>query len=288
MPCDSPFWVLPKARTEKVPVPCGRCPSCKFRRVNEWVFRLLQQDKISSAAHFVTLTYDTRSVPITSHGFMTLQKSDTQNFFKRLRKLLPKHEQIKYYICGEYGTQNLRPHYHAIIFGCSDPQLFVDAWRLDGVPIGQVHIGTVSSDSIAYTMKYIDKPGRIPMHSRDDRLKEFALMSKGLGLNYVDSTTIAYHNASDDRLFLTKQDGRRVAMPRIYRQRIYSDQKIKDQLPVIQAAIEKNTDLQFANWAESYVRPDGTFSFSFHQWREGFVLARHNKFYAAQKFKPRS
>lgn len=156
MACDSPFFVTPKGRFSAVPVPCGRCPPCKQRRVNSWVFRLMQEEKRSSSAYFVTLTYDTRFVPISDNGFMTLRKKDYQDFMKRLRKLSP-HVSIKYYAAGEYGSKFNRPHYHAIMFNVPDIELFAKAWSLDGIQLGAVHVGSVTGDSIAYTMKYIAK-----------------------------------------------------------------------------------------------------------------------------------
>jgi len=176
MKCDSPFYVLPKAALEKVPVPCGRCPPCKRRRVDSWVFRLLQEELTHETAHFVTLTYDTRSVPISPNGFMTLDRGEFPRFMKRLRKLTT--NKLKYYMCGEYGTQRSRPHYHAIIFGVPKDSLYFDAWSLGGNSLGNVVVGTVTGDSIAYTMKYIDKSTWKQKHGRDDRVPEFSLMSK--------------------------------------------------------------------------------------------------------------
>lgn len=37
-----------------------------------------------------------------------------QKFFKRLRKKFG--EGIRYFACGEYGSKNGRPHYHALLF----------------------------------------------------------------------------------------------------------------------------------------------------------------------------
>lgn len=50
---------------------------------------------------------------------LTLNKIDWQLFMKRLRQALPwhgKHDPIRYFMCGEYGSQTWRPHYHAIIW----------------------------------------------------------------------------------------------------------------------------------------------------------------------------
>ena len=116
---------------------------------------------------------------------MTTKKSDLQKFFKRLRKWHGKNTTpLKYYAVGEYGGQTKRPHYHIVIFN-ADLSHFERAWSIDLKPLGQIHIGTITEASIGYTLKYICKDSQIPMHKNDDRQKEFALMSKGLGDNYL-------------------------------------------------------------------------------------------------------
>jgi hypothetical protein len=133
---------------------------------------------------FLTLTYDTAHVPITEKGYMTLCKSDVQLFLKRLRKSLPE-SKIKYYAVGEYGGKTMRPHYHLILFG-ADFASAAKAWCVEDrhtrkrCAIGQCHYGVVTGASVGYTLKYIQKPGKIPMHRNDDRVKEFSLMSKDL------------------------------------------------------------------------------------------------------------
>jgi len=56
---------------------------------------------------------------------------------------------------------------------------------------GYEEIGTTAS--VAYTMKYIDKPSKPRIHSRDDRARQFPLMSKKLGENYLTDEIIKYH-----------------------------------------------------------------------------------------------
>lgn len=228
MSCQSPFWKLPAGGLREVPVPCGRCPPCKKRRVDAWVFRLMQEEKRHKYAHFVTLTYDTDHVPISPNGFMTLDKDAFPLFMKRLRKLCPD-APLRYYACGEYGSENRRPHYHAIIFGCSDSERFFKAWSLDGVPFGSVHVGQVSGDSIAYTMKYIDKPKHYSVHGRDDRVHEFALMSKGMGENYITPAIKKYHTDDLSRNYLTVLGGHKIALPRYYRERLFTPDQLEDQ-----------------------------------------------------------
>lgn len=173
--CMTPFTVKDKKTKESIPVPCGKCPNCRARRVSGWSFRLMQEDKHSFDSSFITLTYDTRFVPITASGFMGLKKRDLQLFFKRLRKASPAEPKIKYYAVGEYGGRTMRPHYHIILFNASIHKI-QEAWNL-----GQVHYGKVSGASVGYTLKYMNKKGKVPMHRNDDRQPEFALMSKNWG-----------------------------------------------------------------------------------------------------------
>lgn len=280
MKCDSPFWVLPKAALEKVPVPCGRCPPCKLRRINGWVFRLQQEEKRSTSAHFVTLTYNTDSVPISENGFMTLRKKDFQDFMKRLRKLCPT-STLKYFACGEYGSTNSRPHYHAIIFNVPDVSIYADAWSLAGRPLGAVHTGFVSSDSIAYTLKYLDKAHGKKLHARDDRAAEFPLMSKSLGANYLTPATVRYHQQDISRLFVSREKGHRVAMPRYYRGKIYSDDDQRRQNRLIQSIADQDLQLEKLEYQRTYGSDNG--QFTFEDWTESKRHGRYYNFYHNQK-----
>ena len=51
--------------------------------------------------------------------FPVLYKRDVQNFLKRVRITLQRSNQIekevRYFLCGEYGPTNFRPHYHLIL-----------------------------------------------------------------------------------------------------------------------------------------------------------------------------
>jgi len=238
MACLSP--VYRNVKEQWLPVPCGGCVSCRRRRTDAWVFRMLQEEKRSTSAFFITLTYDPAHVPISPNGFMTLDKAEFPRFMKRLRKLTD--AKLKYYACGEYGTDNKRPHYHAIIFNVPDEALIFEAWSLDGVNFGRVDVGQVSDKSIAYTVAYASKHNWHPDHSRDDRVPEFSLMSKGLGSNYVTPAVSKYHKADLSRMYLTKEGGDKIAMPRYYRDRIFDEDERAAQPSIIELSVgEKNT-----------------------------------------------
>lgn len=218
MSCMTPFSIrTAKNSNVTTPVPCGRCPACTARRVSSWSFRLMQEEKRSSESHFITLTYDTKTVPITSNGFMSLDKRDIQLFFKRLRKALDGQPSIKYYAVGEYGGKTARPHYHLLLFNCPVGPI-QNAWGK-----GQVHYGTVSGASVGYTLKYMHKPGWKPLHRNDDRVPTFSLMSKRLGENYLTDAMVSWHK--DDmcnRMYVVLEGGQKVAMPRYYKDKVYT------------------------------------------------------------------
>lgn len=241
MPCDNPVWLK-----SGIPVPCGKCAPCKIRRVNEWVFRIMwEEENNATSSHFITLTYDTAHVPLTNNGFLSLRKKHLQDFFKRLRKNT-RIKGIKYYACGEYGSKTTRPHYHAIVFNCPDPQEYASAWTVDGSQFGGVDVGDVTSDSIAYCLKYIDKESfreKRYRHSRDDREKEFPLMSHGLGKGYVENPSVrAYHKRDLSRNYVTSKNGYRVAMPRYYRLKLFDESELEAQRDIINVAIQQNEE----------------------------------------------
>lgn len=204
-------------------MPCGKCPECRKRRISGWSFRLVQESKRACSAWFVTLTYDTEFVPLTEKGFMNLSKRDVQLFMKRLRKLSP--EKLRYYLCGEYGGKSFRPHYHLILFNANVSAIELAWIDVDTKrPLGHIHYGDVNSASIGYCLKYMSKVGRIPYHSNDDRLPEFAHMSKGLGQNYLTDAVSHWHKADlVNRMHLVLLDGKKVAMPRYYKDKLYDD-----------------------------------------------------------------
>lgn len=199
----------------------------------------MQEDKRSSSAYFLTLTYDTAHVPITAKGYMTLQKSDVQKFFKRLRK---NHEvegiktKIKYYVAGEYGGKTYRPHYHIILFNAS-LHLIDKSWKK-----GVIHYGTVGGASVGYTLKYMMKPSKIPLHNNDDRVPEFSLMSKGLGENYLTNATREWHEADmEGRTYLPIDGGKKIALPRYYKDKLYT----KEQREHIGVKAQQRADREF-------------------------------------------
>ena len=113
---------------------------------------------------FITLTFNEEELNKRDNPG-SVDVRDFQLFMKRLRK---KHKKIRFFHCGEYGEQNNRPHYHALIFGYEFPdrylwqtrnkQKYYRSEELEKLwPYGHVVIGEVTFTSCAYVARYIMK-----------------------------------------------------------------------------------------------------------------------------------
>lgn len=111
------------------PLPCGQCIGCRLERSRQWAIRLMKELKLHDRSSFLTLTYTDAALPKTRSGVPTLVLEDVQLFLKRLRfHFAP--SRLRFFQCGEYGEQTLRPHHHMILFGedfCKDRERVRDS-----------------------------------------------------------------------------------------------------------------------------------------------------------------
>ena len=117
MLCARPIALESGAR-----VGCGQCLNCDINKRRQWTARILLEgiacEKALGEVSWLTLTYADESLPSLSRGsgnpVPTLRPGDYQLAFKRMRKDLGP---FRFGLVGEYGDQNGRPHYHALLFG---------------------------------------------------------------------------------------------------------------------------------------------------------------------------
>lgn len=158
-----------------IEVPCGQCIGCRLERSRQWAIRCVHEASLYSNNCFITLTYNPENLP--SDG--TLVKAHYQKFMKRLRKRFSGIDAvenngkitypIRYYMCGEYGEKNSRPHYHACLFNFDFPdkelinitsngdRVYVSDSLADLWTFGFHTIGSVSFESAAYVARYVTK-----------------------------------------------------------------------------------------------------------------------------------
>lgn len=176
----------------EVSIPCGRCIGCKLDRSLMWAVRITNELSLHEKACFLTLTY--KDLP--KNG--SLVKQDLQDFFKRLRfRLEP--QKIRYYACGEYGTETKRPHYHVCLFGWFPEDAKAYKTTPDGHPLwtsqlleeiwghGFAVIGQLTFETAAYTARYVTKKINNGDFFHYLVEPEFALSSRrpGIGADWV-------------------------------------------------------------------------------------------------------
>jgi len=158
-----------------ITIPCGSCVGCRTTRARNWAIRCMHEASLHTYNSFVTLTYSDANLPESG----SLVYRDFQNFMKRLRK---SKGPARFFMCAEYGTRTLRPHYHALLFGVH----FHDREKLFTTPaghdvyvsaelsklwgLGHCSIGSVTTGSAMYIAKYCitKKPSDSPAYSRVD------------------------------------------------------------------------------------------------------------------------
>lgn len=101
--------------------PCRKCAGCLDDRKGEFGLRFAQELQYYEKGCFLTLTVNDNEMEKVFPG-RELSHRPFQLFMKRFRKWLSNEfgenaPKIKYMMCGEYGSKNNRPHYHAYIFG---------------------------------------------------------------------------------------------------------------------------------------------------------------------------
>lgn len=105
-------WTPERSNGVPLTIPCGQCLGCRLDRQSFWALRLVHESKMHTEGCFITLTYSDEFLPPGS----TLVKSHVQDFMRKLRKRISPRK-VRFFASGEYGPKDLRPHYHALIFG---------------------------------------------------------------------------------------------------------------------------------------------------------------------------
>lgn len=200
---------------------------------------MVHESAYHDGSSFVTLTYDNEHLPADE----SVSKYEFQTFMKRLRKSYG--ARIRYFACGEYGTESGRPHYHAIIFGlapCGHCSQCSDWHRRRGIPPtalgragvasraqssenngcyslaqswdkGFIHVSGVGYDSARYVADYVQKDTRPETYG--GRNPPFALMSQGIGKQYLED-----NHTKLKKSFSVRVGKAVVGLPRYYQKKL--------------------------------------------------------------------
>lgn len=132
-------------------------------------------------------------------GLPVLYKPDIQRFMKRLRitikRKLHENKEIYYGICGEYGPNTYRPHYHGILLFDDEellktlPKLLRQTWTFGSVVSRFIDC---KSEKSTYITRYINSFAGLPSLYRTKEFRPFFLISKShpCGFGKIDETEI--------------------------------------------------------------------------------------------------
>lgn len=233
-------------------IPCGKCIGCRLDYSRKWADRMMLELETNRKAVFLTLTYNTdallgkdifgkdREVLVSEFyndgtpKYATLSKRDAQLFMKRLRKEFG-NVSVRFYLAGEYGDKNYRPHLHCILFGIDIDSIgdcvlhgynglnqpyyiskrMYKVWRN-----GNVLVCPVSWNTCAYVSRYVTK--KINGMLFDEKyafrnvIQEFALMSRNPGLGYdylrLHPNCLDYSSIN----LTTSEGGKKIEIPQYY------------------------------------------------------------------------
>ena len=193
-------------------LPCGKCIGCRLDKSREWALRCMMELKENKGeAFFLTLTYNDGKIPLRYYAnpetgealpCYSLCLDDLQRFWKRLRKSFPD-VKIRYFACGEYGSDTFRPHYHAIVYGFRPTDLRLVEAREQGNYYtsdkiyniwahGNIIVADVTFNTCAYVARYTAKKYLTledKFFESHNMEKPFLVMSRrpGIGWSYMES-----------------------------------------------------------------------------------------------------
>lgn len=219
---------------EPIQIACGKCIGCRLDKSREWATRCMLELPEHEQSWFVTLTYNDEHLPYKiqtnpltkeTRSSPTLNPVDVQLFLKRLRKRF-EGTTIRFFMCGEYGSLNKRPHYHLILFGAplNDRLTFLkkkngdvyfssdDVYELwtdkNGESIGYNVTTSVNWNTCAYVARYVQKKADSPIVRKDiDVVPEFIRMSRRPGIGR------AYYDKFKDDIYLSDQISKGFEVP---------------------------------------------------------------------------
>lgn len=268
-----------KVVTEFQEIPCGHCIECYLNYSMTWANRCMMEltSFKPQECWFLTLTYNNDNLP--EDG--SLDKDELQKFWKRLRQYkvrkLKDMSRLRYFACGEYGSNTFRPHHHAIVYGL--PDIDLQSWvpSKSGAPLfrsnileeiwsnGIVQAAPVSWNTCAYTARYVlkkaDKSYDQKLYKELNIVPEYVTMSRrpGIGREYYDLNRDKIYKF--DEIILSTDKGGKVVKPPKYFDDLYEAEcpeayeeikiKRKENADSIRASKLSRTDLEYLDYLKA-------------------------------------
>lgn len=165
--CVHPISIRSPKTGVYITVACGKCVVCLRSRASAWAARCVNESFLYRSNLFVTLTYSIDNLPPGAnlcHEHFQKFMRDVRYWCKANNRPSP-----RYFMAGEYGSRRGQPHYHAILFNFSLPDLVKHSVNSSGDQgytsvilesiwgRGFVFIGDVNPRSCRYIANYVSK-----------------------------------------------------------------------------------------------------------------------------------
>lgn len=234
--------IHPPLGTSDMAVPCGFCVGCLLERRQQWSLRAQHEASCWDHNCFLTLTYDDEHLDWKG----SLNADHPRLFLRYLRRNIAgvqsapdsDDKPIRYFGCGEYGTQRKRAHYHLLLFNVRLPDrerygestytsgLVSRLWKFGSHLVGDV-TGASASYVAGYTLKKVqaiarDSAYRVVNYDTGEvaeRDREFTMCSNrpGIGQYWYEKYKSELRNG------YCVMDGRKVSVPRFYDKKLRND-----------------------------------------------------------------
>lgn len=247
-PNAKPEW-FNKILTDYEETPCQLCEGCRLDRAKHWMERCMLEEGCWENNEMITLTYNDENLPKNIGvdpktgeivEVATLCKEDIIKFKKDLRRYWKYHyneDNMRFYMCGEYGDEKGRPHYHILFFNLKIRDKEFHKMSDEGFPLfsskiiekiwgkGWVQINEVNERTCAYVARYILKK-QLGKGSKDfyrdiGRVPEYTAQTNkpGIGYYYFEENKDKIYEY--DKLVLKTKSGAQQIKPAKYFDRLY-------------------------------------------------------------------
>lgn len=226
---------------EPFSLPCGTCLGCRLDYSRAWADRCAEEclTSPSESCYFITFSYAPECInhllvwqkpdgTLYDEPQVTLCKDDFVLFKKNLLRQYEfhmNHKGIRFYMCGEYGGKNHRPHFHAIVFNLPIPDL--KAWSMHyvgNIPIqiyrseliegiwnkGYVWIEKANWANAAYTARYVQKKQGMTTKAFREEFEKSGLTAEYVNMSRMPGIGTDFYEQNRDKWFRL---GRTVSLP---------------------------------------------------------------------------
>lgn len=219
---------LTDKRLYEVEVNCGKCIECRKKKAREWSIRLQEELKRDTFINgekqtplFITLTFSNEKAKELIEKYNLIELNDIAK--KAVRLMMERYRKknkisFKHWLVTELGEETSRLHLHGIIWLNINKEELTKLWSYGHVDIRPY----LSTAGVNYITNY-----SLKLDAQHAFYKPLICCSKGIGENYItdDVKILKKFNGVNTPDYYTLNNGQKVALPKYYRNKIYSEEE---------------------------------------------------------------